>query len=106
VSLIEHDDTLCTELLRDLFGNLGIEKIMEGVDDDVDKGHLSQSNENQLCFPRRSDEIRTHHSTQSEIWTDPLLPSVVLDILQREHSFRKEISRFASPEFLENDERG
>lgn len=103
VSLIEHDDTLRTEFLRDLFGDFRIEKVVEGVDDDVHEGHLlvrTSSRGSALVREGTRRDDSTHHSTKSEIRTDPFLPPIILDILEREHSFREQISGFTSPKFL------
>lgn len=80
VRLVKDNDRLPAQLLRDLLGNLGIEQVVERVDDDVDE---------------------RHHPPEGKVGADVMLAAVVLDVLEREDSGREEVAWLTRSEDLQ-----
>ena len=66
---------------------------MERVDDDVEVWKLFVSERSAL-------ETATDHSTNREVWAHALFLTVFLDVVQRVHPRRNQVSRLVIVEFL------
>lgn len=97
--LVKDDDAVRAELFRDLVGDLGIKEIMERIDDDIDEGHL-ESEVRVRNAPSCGTRCQTHHSSQCKVRADPVLATILLDVVQRKDALREQVSWLALAEFL------
>ena len=124
VRLVKYDDRIFAHVLRDLFGDFGVEEVVERVDDDVGVHELRREGSRVSavgwaeCRQRNRWQLRrlrerqigtidisrqlspTHHAPNGKVRTDAVLLAVRLHVFEGMHSSRQQVIRLEFAEVL------